>query len=170
MNKKLFALLLAAAFVFSGIAFSSCSPQQRRPGPTTPAPGERTTPAPGPTSPAPDNRSGTREQEIADDLADRISRMEGVNRATVILAGDRAWVGLDLEASLRGEVTREIKDKVTQTVKDRDKTIRTVYVTADADTVTRLQGIAEEIARGRPVSGFMDELNEIGRRAMPSVQ
>jgi YhcN/YlaJ family sporulation lipoprotein len=67
-------------------------------------------------------------------------------------------------------MTNAIKNEVTNTVKKEDSKIKTVYVTADADSVTRIKKFAADIAKGRPVSGFINELNEIGRRVTPSAK
>lgn len=138
----------------------SCSPA-KRPGPTTP---------PAPVNPAPNQNNNMTNQESAkaDRLAERIAQMEDINSATVVLAENSAWVGVDFEANV--SLTQEVKDEITRMVKSQETNIDTVYVTADADTVTRIRNIARDIAGGRPVSGFMNELQEIGKRIMPSAR
>lgn len=160
MNKKtLYFVTLVAVLSIFILTLSACAPQQR-PAPTQPAP----TPAPGP---AVDNG---RNNEMAEMLADKINRMEEINSATVVLSDKRAWVGVDLKANTSDKLTDEVKNKITDTVKNTDRSIDTVYVTADADTVTRLRNIARDTANGKPISGFLDQLDEIGKRITPSMK
>ncbi len=156
VNKRVTAVLLIFIFLFAVLSFTACSPQKR----PAPAPDQQM-PAPGPdTTP-----QATEDNKKADMLASKISDMTEVNSATVVLADTRAWVGVDLKAETN--LTNTVKDKIIDMVKKEDKNIQSVYVTADADTVTRLRNIARDIASGRPLSGFIDELNEIGNRIMP---
>lgn len=168
MNKRTIAVILILMLLVTIVAIAGCG-AQRRPGPVEPAPAPDTDRA----------RDGMRNDEVrnnedvvlAQRLADRISDMEAVNSASVVVTADRAWVGVDLRANTRGEITDEIKKEITNLVKrETDNRIATVYVTADADTVTRIRNIARDITDGKPISGFINELNEIGRRVTPSVR
>lgn len=154
-------LVLILLVIFIAV---SCSPAQR-PGPAQP---------PAPVNPAPNqnnnqnNNMTNQDSEKADRLAEKIAQMNDINSATVVLAENSAWVGVDFKANV--SLTQGIKDEITRMVKNEDNTINTVYVTADADTVTRLRNMARDIAAGRPVSGFINELREIGKRIMPSAR
>ena len=66
------------------------------------------------------------------------------------------------------QVTDQVKDRISALVKEMDQSVDTVYVTADADTVTRIRNIADDIAAGKPISGFINELNEIAGRITPT--
>lgn len=163
MRKRSLIIVLAVVLLVSFLAIS-CSPAQR------PGPVEQ---PPAPANPAPnrnDNNNNMTNEESAkaDRLAERIARMKDINSATVVLADNSAWVGVDFKANV--SLTEGVKDEITRIVKNEDKSIDTVYVTADADTVTRLRNIARDIAAGRPVSGFIDELREMGKRIMPSAR
>ncbi|MCR4442289.1 MAG: YhcN/YlaJ family sporulation lipoprotein [Peptococcaceae bacterium] len=161
MNRKNVAFIILALVMAAFIIFSSaaCS-KLRRPGPVTPAPS--------PAQPAPARDS--EEMAKARTIADKISAMKEINTATVVLADNKAWVGVDLKAGVANKLTNAVKNEITRLVKAEDKSVDTVYVTADADMVTRLKEIARDIAAGKPVSGFLDELNEIGRRITPSTK
>ena len=157
-NKRILLMLFIITFMFSVFMVTACSPAQR-PGPT------EQTPSPTPSTPV-----APQDNNRAEDLANKIGEMKDVNAATVVLSENQAWVGIDLAAGLEGKMTNEMKDKITSLVKKEDKKIDTVYVTADADTVQRLRNIARDVTGGKPISGFIDELNEIGRRITPSQQ
>jgi len=53
-------------------------------------------------------------------------------------------------------------------VKKTDTEIETVYVMEDADTFTRMKEIGEDIANGKPVSGFAEELENMFVRVTPT--
>ena len=155
MNKKVITVVFMALLAVSILLLPACN-VQRRPGPVQPSP-----------APAPNQQEPT---QRAERLAQKIAALEEINSATVVIANSKAWVGVDLAANMGGRLTNAVKNEVTDIVKADDKSITTVYVTADADTVTRLRNIANDIAAGKPLSGFIDELNEIGRRITPSMQ
>lgn len=156
MKKRVCAVVFMVILAM-GIVFLSACNVQRRPGPVQPAP-----------SPTPNQRLESTQR--TDRLAQKIATLKEINTATVVTAGSKAWVGVDLAANVGDRLTNEVKNEVTNIVKADDKSITTVYVTADADTVTRLRNIAKDVAAGKPVSGFIDELNEIGRRITPSMK
>jgi len=158
-KSKVLVILIIVTLMFSVVMATACSPAQR------PGPMEKQTPAPAPITP-----SNSQESERAKEIAEEIGEMKNVNNATVVITENQAWVGVDLAADLEDEMTDEMKDEITELVKEEDKEIDRVYVTADADTVTRLRNIARDIADGKPISGFVNELNEIGRRLTPSQQ
>jgi YhcN/YlaJ family sporulation lipoprotein len=148
---------------------ASCSPA-RRPGPVEPGP----TPTPSPTQPSPGGRTTpdlpNEKTSRAQELARAISDLENIHSATVVLYSNSAWVGVDLAAGSENKLTNEMKNRITSLVKREEKGIDRVYVVADADSVSRLKEIAREVERGKPITGFLEELNEIGRRITPSSQ
>jgi YhcN/YlaJ family sporulation lipoprotein len=156
-KRKILFILFTVIFMFSVVVATACNPA-RRPGPTQPAP----------TPPAP--VAPTEDTTKARALAEKISDLKNINSATVVVSGNKAWVGVDLAAKMENKMTNAMKNEITKLVKKEDKNITTVYVTADADTVTRLRNIAKDIAAGKPISGFINELNEIGRRITPSAK
>lgn len=158
-KRKVILTVLSVVFLLSVIMGTMACAPVRRPGPVQPSP----TPQPAPTVPV-------QESARAEALARKISDMNNVNSATVVFSGKSAWVGVDLAAKSENKMTNRMKNEITSTVKKEERNIDKVYVTADADTVTRLRNIARDIADGKPVSGFIKELNEIGRRITPSTK
>ncbi|MGQ9556924.1 MAG: YhcN/YlaJ family sporulation lipoprotein [Desulfurispora sp.] len=140
-----------------------CQPQ-RKPAPATDNTG-RLVPAPGATQTLPVNPAEA--SALARRLAARAAQVDGVNRATVVLSGNTAMVGLDIKAKLPKSRIDAIKKEVAAVIKKEDTRIRDVLVSTDADMVTRLKKIASGINEGRPVSSFRDEINDIMRRLSP---
>ncbi len=108
--------------------------------------------------------------QLADRLARTAADTPGVNRATVVLAGTTAYVGLNLEEGIEGERTDAVKQKAAKRVQKAEPRIKRVMVTTDLDTFTRLERIAAGVRRGEPVSAFKREFGEINRRSTPITQ
>jgi len=147
--------------------------QSKKPLPPSPEPGPQTVPNPGPArKPLPDRMPTTSPElhRIAVKLAAEAEKVAGVRDATVVLSGTNAYVGLDLDRNIQGKTTDQVKEEAARRVKKADRRLTDVYVSTDADTVTRIREVARGIAEGRPVSGFSRELAEIGRRLLPETK
>jgi len=172
-NKNLFLLLVLILLVTLTLGLA-CTPQ-RRPAPS-PAPRDND---PGVGDIRMEDRdvderreeNNAEGQKKAERMAETIvDEVQGINSATVVFAEEIAYVGIDLHANYTGNEAENVKKQVTGLVKEEDTDIETVYVTEDADTFTRLQRIGRDIENGRPVSGFLDELQNMFRRVTPSME
>lgn len=173
-------------FLVVAIAITGCRPA-RRPMPQEPQPmperqeqmpGEqaddgmlRDTRIPGDDRTAPRNMQPNElEQDLtvrADRIVNEIVRLEEVRSATVVISENTALVGVTLTGAGEGEMDRDVERKIEETVKETDRNIDRVAVTADPDLFTRIENIAREAGRGRPLSGFGREIEEIFRRITP---
>ncbi len=111
---------------------------------------------------------------VTDNMGDRVNRIirevesiKDVRRAAVVITERTALVGIDLTSGTKGKLNNQIKREVEDAVKRADKDITRVSVTADPDVFTRIQNIARDIDKGRPLSGFGREIEEIMRRITP---
>jgi YhcN/YlaJ family sporulation lipoprotein len=100
-------------------------------------------------------------------LAEIAKNVDGVRGATVVTTGETAYVGIDIDKNAENRETERIKERVVNAVKNKENITR-VYVSADVDSVERLKEIGRDIAGGRPISGFLNELTEMFRRPMPN--
>uniref|UniRef100_A0A7C2I3S3 YhcN/YlaJ family sporulation lipoprotein n=1 Tax=Ammonifex degensii TaxID=42838 RepID=A0A7C2I3S3_9THEO len=160
---SIIALLVLASLSWAG----GCRAPARKPAPPPASPTQPVTPAPArkplPTDPRELSRLATR-------LAGEAAKVPGVRKATVVLVGSTAYVGLNLKAGLeRGETTR-VQQQVADRVKKAEPRIRRVMVTTDADTFTRIKRVQDGIAKGRPVSAFTREIQELNRRMTPATR
>ncbi|HHU79211.1 MAG TPA: YhcN/YlaJ family sporulation lipoprotein [Clostridiales bacterium] len=110
---------------------------------------------------------GTNEQDRAQKIADAAARIREVQSAACVVTGNTAMVGLQFNDQYKGDLTNAIKKQVEKRVRDTDKRIDRVVVTADPDMVSRIEEIFEDIGRGKPISGFTKELNEMINRISP---
>ncbi len=159
MNTKKFSILILSLFVMSLFIFSGCS-AARKPGPTQTAPNQTQT-----------NTNLTQTDKASMDKAARIAReadmVSGVKRSTVVVAGDKAYIGLDINSNIEKNKTIAVEDEVIKKIKGVEPSIKTVYVSSDVAWVTRIKKVSQGISSGKPISSFTSELGEIGRRITP---
>ncbi|WP_080845939.1 YhcN/YlaJ family sporulation lipoprotein [Cytobacillus gottheilii] len=106
--------------------------------------------------------------EVADRVADKITDMQEVDTANVIVTDNNAYVAASLE-NVRNLETREtLENKISDQVKSVDQDIDQVYVSFDPDFNNRMTNYADNIRNGEPVEGFFDEFNEMVRRIFPT--
>ncbi|MGI6113894.1 MAG: YhcN/YlaJ family sporulation lipoprotein [Mahellales bacterium] len=185
-NKKLlsiiFVIILGLCLIVSCAPARTPAPTDRDPDPTrlepTPTPQDRVRRTPlVPDDPsddpsviddkrAPANDAAKR----ADRIASRLANLNDINRATVVISNRTALVGVEISDRLRGRMTTAQKRKIEDEVKNVDNSINTVVVTAEPDLFTRIKNIADDIGRGRPLSGFTSEINELVNRIKPQME
>ncbi|MEW6572696.1 MAG: YhcN/YlaJ family sporulation lipoprotein [Bacillota bacterium] len=165
MLRKRIALSVIAMLFVTGLCWGGCTTPERKPTPTPAAPTEPVTPAPARKPLPTDPREMSR---LAERLAGEAVRVPGVNRATVVLAGSTAYVGVNLQAGMERAETERAKRDVAARVKRAEPRLARVMVTTDSDTFTRIKRVQDGIAKGRPVSAFTDQIREINRRMTPT--
>lgn len=116
------------------------------------------------TAPAP--KFNQSPQAKATRLVQLASSVKNVNDATAVVIGRWAIVGIDVNANLDRPEVGVIKYTVAEALKE-DPQGATALVTADPDLFQRLREMASDIRKGRPVTGFMEELADIAGRIMP---
>ncbi|AMA51612.1 YhcN/YlaJ family sporulation lipoprotein [Bacillus inaquosorum] len=115
------------------------------------------------------NGNNNRKLDVADDAADKITDMKEVKHANVIVAGNQAYVAVVLTNGNK-EVGKDLKKKISDKVRDTDKNMDNVYVSANPDFVDRMQGYGERIQNGDPIAGFFDEFSETVQRVFPQAE
>lgn len=124
-----------------------------------------------PAAPGKPDSPKNKTEETDDQKAQRIARdtdkVDGVQRSTVVVAGKKAYIGLDLEPGMREEQVLEVENVVADRIKGTQVSISTVYVSSDSTFVSEVKKIARGIARGDPVSQYTRELTELGGKIKP---
>lgn len=106
-----------------------------------------------------------RAEKIAKAVTDEIPQ---VNDSRVVISERLAYVSVDIEKTADTAESATLKEEISNVVKKTDTEIETVYVMEDANTFTRMKEIGEDIANGKPVSGFVAELENMFVRVTPS--
>lgn len=107
-------------------------------------------------------------QEISEHLVHLAERVPEVKRATAIVIGDLAVVGIDVNEQLDRSDVGVIKYEVAEALKD-DPHGAYAFISADPDVNRRLTEMRKEINAGHPISGIMNELAAIVGRIIPIV-
>jgi YhcN/YlaJ family sporulation lipoprotein len=122
---------------------------------------------PGITPGADANQSDVNIQSRAKRIAEAAAKVDEVQSAVCVITGNTAMIGIQFNDQYKGKLTDRIKEKVEERARDTDRRINRVVVTAEPDVVSRLEEMFREIGKGRPISGFTDELNEMINRINP---
>lgn len=175
MKKRI--LLLAALAVVALFVLSACGNDQNNNSSVTP---NQSTTQPNQTpnmtadkpNSASDNTakeqniySESRSQAIKDAITSEISN---ANEAWVMVSDNTAFIALDIKAEDNATESSDIKEEVAKIVLNTDKDITDVYITADADTLTRLKDTFKDLANGKPISGLTAEIMNLFTRITPS--
>lgn len=117
---------------------------------------------------ASDNVDRKTGQQIAEHLVKLSSSVPGVIDATAVVIGSYAIVGIDVDKDLDRSNVGTIKYTVAEALKHDPHGANAVII-ADPDVTARLREIQEDIQKGEPIEGIMDELAEITGRLMPEI-
>ncbi len=107
-------------------------------------------------------------QQISKHLADLATSIPKVNDATAVVLGRYALVGIDVNQDLDRSEVGSIKYSVAESLKNDPYGARAIII-ADPDINARLKEIGEDIQRGEPIEGIMNELADIAGRVIPEV-
>ncbi|MCA1053368.1 YhcN/YlaJ family sporulation lipoprotein [Rossellomorea aquimaris] len=107
-------------------------------------------------------------QEISKHLVNLTTGVPDVKDATAVVFGKYAFVGIDIDSDVERSQVGSIKYSVAEALKDDPYGAQAVVV-ADPDLTARLKEISNDIKRGEPVQGIMNELSDISGRLMPEI-
>lgn len=133
------------------------------------------------TSPSPQNNGTVRTQqaqpgkkeiknnkEVALHLEQLATGIKGVKSAHCVILGNTAVVGIDVDSKLDRSRVGTIKYSVAEAF-HKDPYGIDAIVTADVDLSQRLNEIGSDVRRGKPISGFAEEMADIIGRIVPQV-
>lgn len=106
--------------------------------------------------------------EVSAHLEHLAMSVPNVQGATCVILGNTAIVGIDVNERLDRSRVGTIKYSVAEALRKDPYGVHAV-VTADIDIGQRLREIAVDIRRGRPISGFAEELADIVGRIVPQL-
>jgi spore cortex protein len=114
--------------------------------------------------------NGQQTMESAEEAANKVNELKEVRDANVIVTENNAFVAVVMEGKAKGEVTKDIEQKVAKAVKDTDKDINNVYVSSNPDFVKRMKDYGNDLQNGKPVRGLFEEFSEMTRRVFPNAR
>ncbi|MBL0387644.1 YhcN/YlaJ family sporulation lipoprotein [Tumebacillus sp. ITR2] len=104
----------------------------------------------------------------ANEISNVVTRINGVERAAVLLTGKTALVGIDLADNITGSKIDTIKFSVKEAAERTGKGYRAI-VSSDIDTITRTRELINAARAGKPITGLSDEIADIVSRLLPEM-
>ncbi|MDD4237859.1 MAG: YhcN/YlaJ family sporulation lipoprotein [Desulfotomaculaceae bacterium] len=163
MKKPVRLVAWIVAVVFGAALLSGCN-AVKKPEAQNPPTEQPTVPAAPNQQPMPTDTGEL--NNISNKISSAAMKVSGVNTATTVVAGSIAYVGVDQKAGT-GETDR-IKREVSDEAQKAEPRLTNIYVSSDADTVTRIRKVADGLAAGQPIAAFDNELAEIVKRISPT--
>jgi YhcN/YlaJ family sporulation lipoprotein len=172
---KKFICMIGCACILGFAFLTACAPAERPAPSPVPSPNqtrivrERMAPSPTPSpfpSPAAPG-AGENTASRANKIANEVAKMKEVDTATVVITGNTAMVGVQFDKQYKGKMTTKLKEMIDNRVKKVDNDIDNVAVTAEPDLFSRIKTLASDIEGGKPLTGFVQEIQEILNRINP---
>lgn len=109
------------------------------------------------------NRFRTNANGDANRMASIASRVDGVDDATVIIAGGNAYVGLDLADQVQANQAENVERKVYRSL-TRMATRYDINITSDEDLFGRLRDVGDGIRGGNPLNQYQNDFDDFDER------
>lgn len=106
-----------------------------------------------------------RAEKIAKAIVDDV---EDVEDAHVIISEHAAYAAVKIKADDAKGEAEAVKEAVIKSAKEADKDLTDVYVSESPDIFTRLEEMGDDIGEGKPISGFVEELENLFTRVTPT--
>lgn len=111
------------------------------------------------------NDTEAQEVEVADEVADKITELEEIESASVLVTDNNAYVAVELSEGV--EETEEIKTKISDAAKAENADFNNVYISANPDFAQQFRDYGDRIRADEPVEGFFNEFTETVDRVFP---
>lgn len=105
---------------------------------------------------------------FSENLANRVAGLKEVRSATVFVNNHYAYVAAMLNNDEDDHMTTALEEKIADTVRGADPTVKKVYVSTNPDFIERMDDYAHDVRNGKPISGFGEEFNEMVQRIFPN--
>ncbi|BCJ85937.1 YhcN/YlaJ family sporulation lipoprotein [Effusibacillus dendaii] len=103
----------------------------------------------------------------AQNIANALVGRHNIQRASVFVTDQTAYVAVDIPNTVQGQLTDQIKNSVANEVRRVDPSVQQVYVSADPAVMQQFQGFSNDIRNGQPIQGLYTRFTEVIRRMMP---
>ncbi|MCZ2257745.1 YhcN/YlaJ family sporulation lipoprotein [Sporosarcina sp. G11-34] len=113
------------------------------------------------------NNGNETKLEVAEDAANRVTELDEVESATVIVTDHNAYAAVMLKSGTDEAVTDELESQIADKVREANTNIENVYVSSNPDFIERMTGYGTKIKEGEPVEGFFEEFSEAVRNVFP---
>lgn len=104
----------------------------------------------------------------ASKIAKKITDLNEVNKASVLISGDEAVIGVNLRGNTQGTMTNALREKIEKMVKKEDSSVNKISITTDPSIVTRINTMATDVDGGNMIDNFADEVRDLIRKITPN--
>lgn len=108
--------------------------------------------------------------QVDQKVADRVARVPGVRQAAVLVAGDTAYIGVELAGGTQTGLAEQKKQAIISAAKAVHPGLRRVMVSANPDVYHHFQDFARDLAAGRPVDAVWSNFRSMVERVWPDVR
>ena len=98
----------------------------------------------------------------ADRLADELTRLEGVERAHVVISANAALIGVTTNENQ--QKNQNLQDRIETSVRSLDPEVDQIYFTQDKGIVREIQETASRLQDGEAVTHVNNEVSNLMRR------
>ncbi len=103
--------------------------------------------------------------KVADDVAEKITAMDEVESAHVLVTDQNAYVGVKLKKDVKEN--DKLKSKIANEVQKNNTEFNNVYISFNPDVAARLTEYGNKIRAGEPIEGFFEEFTTSINRMFP---
>ncbi|QFG01069.1 YhcN/YlaJ family sporulation lipoprotein [Psychrobacillus glaciei] len=103
--------------------------------------------------------------ELADDVADEITKMSEVDSASVIVTDKNAYVAVKLKEGV--SESEALETKIADQARATHADFKNVYVSTNPDFAKQFTEYGEKIRANEPVEGFFKEFSDTIKRVFP---
>ena len=114
------------------------------------------------------NDTGDHKLEVADDVAEKITELEEVESANVIVTDNNAYVGVVLKEAVDGN--EELENKIADEARTTNRDFNNVYVSTNPDFAKQFTEYGEKIRANKPVEGLFEEFTDSVQRVFPDAK
>ncbi len=123
--------------------------------------------------------NGEGHMEVAKEAADKVTELDEVESANVILTDTTAYVAVMMnkdadieegEGDTSGMLPKELEDKVAAKVREAHQNVDQVYVSLNPEFVDRMKDYGKKIDEGEPIEGLFEEFGEAMRNVFPNAR
>ncbi|SHH62647.1 YhcN/YlaJ family sporulation lipoprotein [Sporanaerobacter acetigenes] len=100
--------------------------------------------------------------EMAENIADNVVDLIGVEDATAIIYGEDIVVAVEM--SDKNTLTIGMKGMIKDVVMNNDNMINNVFITDDAKIFEKVDTIEQNLIKGEDIKNYREEINKIKKR------
>lgn len=111
---------------------------------------------------------GSNVNTTAQNIKSKLEARDDIERASCVISGDTALIGIDVKDGMNN--TANIKNEVTNMVKNMIPGITKVAVTESPDLFERINNLSRDMQNGRTMQGLGEEFTELVNKIIPTVR